>query len=732
MIKRIAVLFLAAAAVISCARSAQDTTDYAQYVDPFIGTAYTGHTYPAATTPFGMVQVGPDNGSGPWAFCSGYHDSSKSIMGFSHTHLNGTGCSDMGDVLIMPTVGCNAWEVGEDEDTSTGYRSRFSTSNEEAGADYYKVYLDDYGVTAEMTATPRVGIHRYTFPQSQDAAVLIDLEHGLDLNKGGATETYLKVVDDNTVIGMRRSTGFVKDHWYYFCAKFDKAFASAEFCPGKENSKLRLHYDMKDGEQLLIKVSLSTVSEDGAVANMDAELPGWDFEEVRAAGVAKWNSLLSRLEISDPDHDKLVSAYTSLYHALLMPNLITDVDGSYTGWDHQTHKNAPGEEMYTNFSLWDTYRAEHSFLNILYPDINARLVNSLIEKYKQTGLLVTNEYGICETWCMIGNHAVPVIVDAYLKGLPLDSETAFEAIKTSLTTNHEKSSWDAYEKYGYYPIDFCVESVSRTLEHCYDDWCASVMAAKLGKTEDAEHFAMRADYYKNLFDPETKFMRPKDSDGKWMTPFDPSYVTHSKLRKGAYTEGNAWQYTWHVQHDAVGLIALFDSKEEFVEKLSRLFDETNVVDNQDDRVVDVTGLIGNYAHGNEPSHHVAYLFTAAGRPDLTAEIVRKVFDRFYMAKRDGLCGNDDCGQMSSWYLFSGFGFYPVDPVSGEYVFGAPQFQQSVLHLPNGKDLTISAEGISEDCKYVGAIRLNGEELPYTALTYDQLMNGGSLVYTMKK
>ena len=731
MLRRIIELSLAAAAIVSCAGPDVETVDYTQFVDPFIGTAYTGHTYPAATTPFGMVQVGPDNGAGVWAFCSGYHDSSNSIMGFSHTHLNGTGCADMGDILLMPSVGCSAWEAGVDEDTSTGYRSRFSTSTEEAGADYYKVFLEDYGVTAEMTATPRVGIHRYTFPESEDAAVLIDLEHGLDLDKGGATETYMKVVDDRTVIGMRRSTGFVKDHWYYFCARFDKPFASAEFCPGMEDRKLRLHYSTKAGEQLLIKVSLSTVSEEGAVANMDAELPGWDFEAVRAAGIDRWNALLSRLEIKDPDHDKMVSAYTSLYHALLMPNIITDVDGSYTGWDHKTHKNAPGEEMYTNFSLWDTYRAEHSFLNILYPEINARLVNSLIEKYRQTGLLVTNEYGICETWCMIGNHAVPVIVDAYLKGLPGDYETGFEAIKNSLTTNHEKSSWEAYEQYGYYPIDFCVESVSRTLEHCYDDWCASVMAGKLGRTEDAEFFAKRAGYYKNLFDPETKFMRPKDSEGKWMTPFDPSYVTHSKLRKGAYTEGNAWQYTWHVQHDVAGLIGLFDSREEFVEKLSKLFDETNVVDNKDDRVVDVTGLIGNYAHGNEPSHHIAYLFTAAGRPDLTAEIVRKVFDRFYMAKRDGLCGNDDCGQMSSWYLFSGFGFYPVDPVSGEYVFGAPQFPESVLHLPNGKDLTITADGISEDCKYVDRIELNGRELPYTSLSYDQLMEGGSLIYKMK-
>jgi len=487
---------------------------------------------------------------------------------------------------------------------------------------------------------------------------------------------------------------------------------------------------LTSGEQVLVKVSLSTVSEEGAVANMDAELPGWDFEAVRAAGAEQWNSLLSRMEITDSSHDKMVAAYTSLYHALLMPNLITDVDGSYTGWDHQIHKNAPGEEMYTNFSLWDTYRAEHSLLNILYPEINVRLVNSLVEKFKQTGLLVTNEYGICETWCMIGNHAVPVIVDAYLKGLPVDAQAGYEAVRTSLTTNHEKSYWDVLDKYGYYPYEFCVESVSKSLEHCYDDWCAARMAERLGKTEDAAYFYKRADYYNNLFDSETLFMRPRSENGSWLTPFDASQVSHDNITGGAYTEGNAWQYTWHVQHDALGLISLFGSNEKFVERLSMLFDENNVINNEKN-IADVTGIIGNYAQGNEPSHHVAYLFTLAGRPDLTAENVRKVFDRFYMAKRDGLCGNDDCGQMSSWYLFSGMGFYPVDPISGEYVFGAPQFSGAVLHLPNGKTFSIDADGISDECKYVDRIELNGQEIPYIALTFDQIMEGGNLKYIMK-
>lgn len=727
MFRKAFLISLLAAAVCSCAADKEKTGDLCQYVDPFIGTAYTGHTYPAATTPFGMVQVGPDTGTAGWQFCSGYHDSSSSITGFSHTHLNGTGCPDMGDILLMPLVGCDAWEAGSDENTSTGYRSRFSTEKEEAAPDYYKVFLEDYGVTAEMTATPRVGFHRYSFPACEDASVLIDLEHGLDAR---ATETYIRVVDQQTIVGLRRSTGFVEDHWYYFCARFDKPFGEPVFCPGHETSKVKLPYSMKEGEQLQVKVSLSTVSEEGAIANMEAELPGWNFEKVRKAGVKKWNSLLSRLEITDPDHGKMVSAYTSLYHALLMPNLITDADGTYTGWDHKTHKNAPGEEMYTNFSLWDTYRAEHSLLNILYPEINARLVNSLVEKYRQTGLLVTNEYGICETWCMIGNHAVPVIADAYLKGLPVDAETGYEAIRASLTTDHPKSSWNVYEEHGYYPYEFCVESVSRTLEHCYDDWCAAKMAEKLGKADDAAFFAKRADYYKNLFDPETRFMRPKDGDGNWLAPFDASELSHSDVTGGAYTEGNAWQYTWHVQHDPQGLIDLFGGSEPFVEKLSMLFDEDNVVNSNNNTFIDVTGLIGNYAQGNEPSHHIAYLFTIAGHPEITADIVRKVFDRYYNPERDGLCGNDDCGQMSSWYLFSGMGFYPVDPVSGEYVFGAPQFSGAVLHLPGGKTFSIAADGISEACKHVGKIELNGKEIPYTSLTFDQIMEGGELKYTM--
>ena len=704
-------------------------TDYASYVDPFIGTAYTGHTYPAATTPFGMVQVGPDSGISDWEFCSGYHDSSSSIMGFSHTHLSGTGCPDMGDIMLMPMVDCDFWTAGEDEDTSKGYRSRFNTLSEKASPGYYSVLLEDYGIKAEMTATPRVGFHRYTFPESGSAAILIDLEHGIGDTLSGS---WIKIQDDHTVTGMRRSRGFVSDHWYYFKAEFSKPFLKAEYPSSGTNRKVKLLYRTKEDEPILVKVSLSTVSEQGALENMSAELPGWDFEGTMEKTRGLWNQYLSRMEIEDDFPDKLTSAYTSLYHALLMPNLITDVSGAYTGWDHQTHQAESGKQMYTNFSLWDTYRAEHPLLNILYPEINTLLVNSLLEKHRQTGLLVTNEYGICETWCMIGNHAVPVIVDAYLKGLPVDASLAWDAVRTAQTLPHNKSDWDSWDKYGYYPYDIiATESVSRSLEHCYDDYCAYVMAKKASLNDDAAFFRKRANYYKNLFDQETLLMRPKDAFGRWLEPFDPFFIAHESMAGGAYTEGNAWQYTWHVQHDAKGLIRLFGSNENFLRQLDYVFESTEDIHNEKN-VVDVTGLIGQYAHGNEPSHHVAYLYTLAGRPDKTAEIVREVFDRFYLAKRDGLCGNDDCGQMSCWYLFSGMGFYPVDPISGEYVFGAPQFKKTVLHLPGGKDFTINAQGLSQSAKYVSGITLNGSCIPYEALSWDDLRKGGELTFQMSQ
>lgn len=413
-----------------------------------------------------------------------------------------------------------------------------------------------------------------------------------------------------------------------------------------------------------------------------------------------------------------------------MPNLITDVDGAYVGWDHAAHKSSVGP-LYTNFSLWDTYRALHPFLALMYPKENSRMVKSMLEHYKQTGMLPTNEYGLCETWCMIGNHAGNVIAEALLKGdKSVNAEEAYEAVKHSQTVSHEKSNWELYNRCGYFPCDDQdVESVSRTLEACYDDYCVAMLAKALHKTADYDFFLKRSNNYRNLFDPSTGFMRPRDSKGNWKTPFNPYMIEDAKGHRD-FTEGNSWQWTWHVQQDAAGLIALMGSKEKFVNKLDSLF----FIDPKDlpglDNCHDVTGLVGVYAHGNEPSHHVAYLYNFAGRADKTAIIVRTIFDKYYQPKRDGLCGNDDCGQMSAWYMFSAMGFYPVCPISGEYIFGAPQFKNILLKLPNGKSLNIRANGISEENKYVKNIRLNGHVVDGHAISYMDLMKGGTLEYDM--
>ncbi len=709
----------------------------ARYVDPFIGTAYTGHTYPGATTPFGMVQVGPDNGVKGWEFCSGYHDGSKSIMGFSHTHLSGTGASDMGDILLMPVVGEVSFFPGEEENPSSGYRSSFSHESEKASPGYYRVVLDDYHVLAEMTATPRVGFHRYTYPASKEAGIMIDLEHGIG---DQTTESYIRVIDPQTIVGMRRSSGFIKDHCYYFCARLSKPIAQVQsyqdgIIGDKEQvsgkvTKLLIRFSTSDKEVVEIKVGLSTASEKGAMNNLDTEVPGWNFDKVLGQTEQAWNNYLSRIEVDPMNDGERISFYTSLYHALLMPNLVTDIDGSYSGWDHKLHQSKTGD-MYTNFSLWDTYRAEHPFLELMYPEENSHFVRSLLERYRQTGLLVTNEYGMCETWCMIGNHAIPVIADAYLKGdTTFNADLAYEAVKHSQVSEHNKADWSNYDKLGYFPYDISSEeSVSRTMESGYDDYCVAQMAKKMGKEGDYKFFMNRSKFYKNLFDPEYKLARPKDSKGNWKTPFDP-YALTNKTGKRDYTEGNAWQWTWHVQQDVPGLINLFGTKKAFVQKLDSLFfvDVDSLPGHVE--IPDVTGLIGSYAHGNEPSHHIAYLYTYAGCPYKTAEIVRDVFDKFYLPKRDGLCGNDDCGQMSAWYMFSAFGFYPVDPVSGEYIFGAPQLHEATLHLSNGKTFTIKANNLSVSNKYVKSIRLNGKPLDYFSIKYKDIENGGTLEFEM--
>ncbi len=714
-------------AFYSCSTAKQDTpqTDYTQYVDPFIGAADNGHTFPGACRPFGMIQTSPVTGAVGWRYCSEYMYADSIIWGFTQTHLNGTGCMDLGDILVMPFT-------GERHRTWDAYRSSFSKTSENATPGYYTVTLDQAKVKAELTATTHAALHRYTYEQADSASILIDLQHGPAWNEkqyhSQVNSCEVNWENDSTLTGHVNNKVWV-DQDYYFVMQFSRPVIDHFELPMAETEKgkrLVASFNIQPGEEVLMKVALSTTGVEGAKANMAAEVPGWDFEGIRTAAKADWNSYLSRIEVEGTDEEK-TNFYTSFYHALIQPNEISDVDGRYRNAADSV-VNATGGKFYSTFSLWDTYRAAHPFYTLMVPERVDGFINSLVDQAEVQGYLPIWGLWGKENFCMVANHGVSVVAEAYAKGFRgFDAERAFNAIKQTQTVSHPlKSNWENYMKYGYFPTDLTeAESVSSTLESVYDDYAAADMAKRMGKTEDATYFARRADFYKNLFDSSTQFMRPKKSDGTWKSPFNPSQIGHAESVGGDYTEGNAWQYTWHVQHDVPGLIALFGGEEPFLNKLDSLFTlklETTQAD--------VTGLIGQYAHGNEPSHHVTYLYALAGRPERTQELIREIFDTQYSPKPNGLCGNDDCGQMSAWYMFSAMGFYPVNPVSGEYVFGAPQLPEFVLHLADGKTFTIKAEGLSEANKYVKSITLNGEPYTKNFISHADIVKGGTLVYQM--
>lgn len=720
-------LFALGSMLIGCSTSQDEKNiDYTQYVNPFIGAADNGHTFPGACRPFGMIQTSPVTGAVGWRYCSEYVYEDSIIWGFTQTHLNGTGCMDLGDVLVMPVTGKRQRQWNE-------YRSGFSKETEKATPGYYSVTLDEPDVTAELTATTHTALHRYTFHKADSASLLIDLQHG----PAWRDEQYHSQVsfcetnweNDSTLTGHVINKVWV-NQVYYFAMKFNRPVIASSELPmaaTEKGKRIIATFDMKPEDQLLMKVALSTTSVEGAKANLTAELNGWDFEGVRQAAKNEWNSYLSRIDVEGTTDEK-TNFYTSFYHALIQPNEISDIDGKYRNAKDEIVQ-ATGDKFYSTFSTWDTYRAAHPFYTLMVPERVDGFVNSLVDQCETIGYLPIWGLWGGETFTMIANHSVPIIAEAYAKGFRgFDAERAFNAIKQTQTVSHPlKSNWENYTKYGYFPTDLTeAESVSSTLESVYDDYAAADMAKRMGKEEEAAYFAKRADYYKNLFDPSTKFMRPKKADGTWKSPFNPSQVGHSESIGGDYTEGNAWQYTWHVQHDVPGLIALFGGEEAFLQKLDSVFTvklETTQAD--------VTGLIGQYAHGNEPSHHVAYLYTLAGRPERTQELIRQIFDTQYLPKPNGLCGNDDCGQMSAWYIFSAMGFYPVNPVSGEYVFGAPQFPKFTLHLADGKTFTILAEGLSEEHKYIDSITLNGKPYTKNYITHEDILKGGTLVYKMK-
>lgn len=714
-------------AFYSCSTAKQDTpqTDYTQYVDPFIGAADNGHTFPGACRPFGMIQTSPVTGAVGWRYCSEYMYADSIIWGFTQTHLNGTGCMDLGDILVMPFT-------GERHRTWDAYRSSFSKTSENATPGYYTVTLDQAKVKAELTATTHAALHRYTYEQADSASILIDLQHGPAWNEkqyhSQVNSCEVNWENDSTLTGHVNNKVWV-DQDYYFVMQFSRPVIDHFELPMAEIEKgkrLVASFNIQPGEEVLMKVALSTTGVEGAKANMAAEVPEWDFEGIRTAAKADWNSYLSRIEVEGTDEEK-TNFYTSFYHALIQPNEISDVDGRYRNAADSV-VNATGGKFYSTFSLWDTYRAAHPFYTLMVPERVDGFINSLVDQAEVQGYLPIWGLWGKENFCMVANHGVSVVAEAYAKGFRgFDAERAFNAIKQTQTVSHPlKSNWENYMKYGYFPTDLTeAESVSSTLESVYDDYAAADMAKRMGKTEDAAYFARRADFYKNLFDSSTQFMRPKKSDGTWKSPFNPSQIGHAESVGGDYTEGNAWQYTWHVQHDVPGLIALFGGEEPFLNKLDSFFTlklETTQAD--------VTGLIGQYAHGNEPSHHVTYLYALAGRPERTQELIREIFDTQYSPKPNGLCGNDDCGQMSAWYMFSAMGFYPVNPVSGEYVFGAPQLPEFVLHLADGKTFTIKAEGLSEANKYVKSITLNGEPYTKNFISHADIVKGGTLVYQM--
>ncbi|MBD5256175.1 MAG: glycoside hydrolase family 92 protein, partial [Bacteroides sp.] len=675
--------------------------------------------------PFGMIQTSPVTGAIGWRYCSEYVYSDSVIWGFTQTHLNGTGCMDLGDILVMPVTGerDRAWDA---------YRSTFNKSSEVASPGYYAVTLDEPNVRAELTASTRAAIHRYTFNSVDSASLLIDLQHGPAWSEGQyhgqVRECLTQWEDEYTLSGMVRNAVWVNQR-YFFVMKFNHAVTdtlSLKMSPGERGQRIIASFDLNPGDTLMMKVAMSTTGIPGAKANLEAEISHWNFNNIREEARAEWNSYLGRIEV-DGTKEQKNNFYTAFYHTIIQPNIISDTDGMVrTAADSVVA--TPGGEFYSTFSLWDTYRAAHPLYTIITPEKVDPFVNSLVAQSEVQGFLPIWALWGGETFTMIGNHAVSVIAEAYQKGFRgFDAHKAYEAIKRTQTVSHpQKSDWDIYTKHGYFPTDLtAAESVSSTLESCYDDYAAANMASLLGNKDDEKIFRERADFYKNLFDTETGFMRPKLADGSWKTPFDPSGVSHAESTGGDYTEGNAWQYTWHVQHDVNGLINLFGGEDKFLTKLDSVFTTTLVTSQSD-----VTGLIGQYAHGNEPSHHIIYLYTLVGNPARTHELVREVFDRFYRPEPDGLSGNDDCGQMSAWYMFSAMGFYPVDPVSARYVLGAPQMPGFKLHLPDNKTFEIKAEGISNQAKYVESISLNGKKHLSPYISHSDITSGGTLVFKM--
>ncbi|MGI4957689.1 MAG: GH92 family glycosyl hydrolase [Janthinobacterium lividum] len=731
---------------------ASAAADITASVDPRIGTGGAGHTFPGATLPFGMIQLSPDTTmtdfKHSYAVAGGYQYDDPTIMGFSHTHFSGAGHSDLGDVLVMPIAGDVLLDPGDATRPRSGYRSRFRHATEVEQAGYYAVTLDDYNVRAELTAGRRVGWHRYTFPADKPAHLLLDLRPSIYDYPGKVSWSRLHVAADGTVSGCRETRGWAPGRVLCFAMRFSRPMTSRTLYNRETDIIYRgfkgpgnraQDHDAQNGRALeatfdfgqlsgplIVKVAISPVSEANATANLDQEGQGWNFDARRASATKAWHDALSVIDV-DGTPDQKTQFYTSLYHVMLSPTLSMDANGDYRGPDYQVHK-ATGFDFYSTWSMWDVYRAQQPLLALLHPDLSGQFVRSLIAAQQNSpfGILPVWAYQGLETWCMIGYHAVPIIANAYLAGVRgFDAEAALKAMVSSATYGPYGDLAD-YMKIGYVPIDKEPEAASKTLEYAYDDWSLARMARAMGKTKIADEFDRRSRNWRNAWDPATGFMRARLTNGSFHTPFDPANAAYGS----DYTEGNAWQYSWYVPQDVPGLVAAMGGPDKFTTKLDELFDakvDPAIFKN----VEDISGLIGWYAHGNEPSHHVAYLYDYAGKPWKTQQRLTQIMQTQYAAGPTGLAGNDDLGQMSAWYVFTALGFYPVAPASGEYAIGRPFVPRAVIHLPHHRTFTVIAEHLDAQDPYVGAITLNGRPLDGVILRQDAILHGGELRFVMQ-
>lgn len=714
------------------------------YVDPFIGTGGHGHTYPGATTPFGMVQLGPDTYNADWDVCSGYHQRYDSIMGFSHTHLSGTGIGDMMDVLLMPATGTVRIVAGAPDDApGAGYRSRFNRADEVATPGFYSVLLKDHDIRAELTATARSGLHRYTFPAATAGHLILDLCHGMQDNAHTPTrvsDATLRFVDDRTVMGGRRVHQWAKGRQIYFALRLSRPFAKgslysddkmiAPYARSAAGSRLKavLHFPDAGDAPLLVKVGLSTVDGEAALRNLDAEQAGFDFEHVRAAAEAGWEQELSRIRVQTAsDRDKRIF-YTALYHSMVAPTLASDVDGRYRGMDGAVHRLSAGKQSFTTYSLWDTYRALHPLLTLVQPHRVPGLVDSLVRMAAESpdGPPVWPLQGI-ETGCMIGYHSAVVLAEAQAKGFKdIDYARAWPLFRKRAMDDDYRGLAD-YRRLGYVPCDKEWEAASKTLEYAYDDWAVAQLAKGAGADDDYRLLRERSGNYRHVLNRDSGFVQPRLADGSWATPFDPRALGHGKAWHD-FTESNAWQATFLNQHDLYGYMALFGGEQGFARKLDALFAASS--QQLPDAPPDIAGLVGQYAHGNEPSHHVAYLYAYTGQHHKTQFRVRSLLATMYQDSPDGLAGNEDCGQMSAWYVMSALGFYAVDPVSATYVIGSPLFDRVDIDMGLGRTLIVEAQGNAPDCPYIQSATWNGKPYTRTWLHHADLSAGGHLVFHM--